>query len=265
MPDGSLPDAELGRPKWRKSAFLLSHIVAGLLIFSWLLPPTRNWWAALDEKTFRLFNGILVDAPGQQYFWALANNRSVDLVSGSLAVLVFIWWIWGNPRAVQNWRCAVFAALTIPAIILPFVAHEVLERVFLFERPSPTIVYEDAQRLTQLVPEMETKDASRYSFPGDHAFVLFSILFFYVYFNARKCVLISILMAVIFMLPRLVAGAHWLSDNIVGGAAPALLITAWVLATPFSYYFARILLPIVNLVIGLMPSWLQIPESRSRS
>src|SRR5680860_1887498 len=140
-------------------------------------------------------NGILANSKDQQVFWAIANHRSVDLVSGSLAGLVVIWWIWGEPRAVQNWRCAVFGALAIPAIILPFVAHEIFENVFHFERPSPTIVFADAQRLTKLVPWIVTKDASRYSFPGDHAFVLFSIIFFYWYFGSRTGLLVSAVMA----------------------------------------------------------------------
>lgn len=260
---GAMPgDTELAVPAWRLPTFFVSHAIAGLLVVSWCVASTREWWDVLDERAFRLLNGTLVDAPGAQFFWAAANHRSVDLFSGTLAAMIFIWWLWGHPRAVQNWRCAVFAAVAIPVVILPFIMHEILEQVFHFERYSPTMVYEDAQRLTKLVPELVTKDASRYSFPGDHAFVLFSVILFYGYFHARRFVLISAFMAVVFSLPRLVAGAHWMTDNIIGGVVPALMLLAWVLATPAGYYLARLLLPMVRFFVSLLPAWLRIPEGR---
>lgn len=262
MPADNRAEAELAVPAWRLPAFFLSHAIAGLLILSWAVVPMRAWWDAIDVSAFRILNSILIDDRSQQIFWAAANHRSVDLISGSLAAIVVIWWLWGQPREIQNWRCAVFAALAIPVIILPFIAHEILEQVFHFERHSPTMVYQDAQRLTLLVPELASKDASRYSFPGDHAFVLFSIVLFYSYFKSRGAVLISIVMAVVFMLPRLVAGAHWLTDNIIGGAVPALIVTAWVLATPAGYYLARWVLPLIRSCIGLLPSWLRIPDGQ---
>lgn len=264
MPADDRADAELAVPAWLLPAFFLSHAIAGLLILSWAVAPMREWWDAVDVSAFRLLNGILADNRTQQVFWAVANHRSVDLVSGSLATLVVIWWLWGHPRAVQNWRCAMLGALAIPVIILPFIAHEILEQVFHFERPSPTLVYPDAQRLTVLVPDLATKDASRYSFPGDHAFVLFSIILFYGYFKSRGAVLIATAMAVLFMLPRLVAGAHWLTDNIIGGGVPALIVTAWMLATPAGYHLARKVLPIVRFCIDLLPGWLRIPDGSAR-
>lgn len=249
-------------PRWRPAAFATAHVISFLLIASWVLPPFSGWWEALDRATFEFLNGTLEGDRTMQLFWAAANHRSVDLVSGSICTLVFISWLWSQPRTVQVWRSAMLGATALPVIILPFIAHDVLEEVFHFERPSPSIVYEDALRLTQLVPELETKDASLYSFPGDHAFVLFAIIFFYGAFKARKWVVVSSVVAAIFLLPRLVAGAHWLSDNIIGGAVPALLVTAWMLATPAGAHLAVRLLPLVNLVFKLVPGWVlrSMPE-----
>ena len=39
-------------------------------------------------------------------------------------------------------------------------------------------------------------------------------------------------MAVVFSLPRLVGGGHWLTDDIVGGGFLSLTTLAWGLATP---------------------------------
>jgi len=249
-------DTELSGPQWRWRAFTVSHVVAALLIASWVMPPFMGMWASLDDLVFRSFNGSLENSRQLQIFWAAANHRSVDLISGTLMTLLILWWLRSEPRSVQYWRGAMLGAVAIPVILAPFLAHWVLEQVFHFERPSPTLVYEEALRLTRLVPDLATKDASRYSFPGDHAFVLFSILIFFVYFRALVPAVISAAFAVIFMLPRLVAGAHWLTDNIMGGAVPALVITAWVLATPAGYRMGKALLPLVDWFARLLPSWL---------
>ena len=256
LPEQHIGQPELSRPEWRWHAFIASHVVAALLIASWIMPPFEGMWAVVDELLFKSLNGSLEASRQLQVFWAAANHRSVDLVSGTLTTLLVLWWLRSETRDVQNWRCAMLGAVAIPVILAPFFAHWVLEQVFYFERPSPTLVYKDALRLTELVPDLATKDASRYSFPGDHAFVLFSILIFFVYFRAFIPIVVSVVFAVIFMLPRLVAGAHWLTDNIMGGAVPALVITAWVLATPFGYWLAKVLLPVVGWFAGLMPSWL---------
>lgn len=241
---------------WEPGIFFASHVLAAVLIASWILPPTEAMWAVVDETVFRSFNSSLEGTRWLQVFWAAANHRSVDLVSGTICALVVLWWLRGEAPKEQAWRCAVLGALAIPVIITPFIAHWVLEQVFLFERPSPTMVYEDAIRLTRLVPDLATKDASRYAFPGDHAFVLFSMVLFFAYFRAWKFVAVFSIVAVVFMLPRLVAGAHWLTDNVMGGAVPALVITAWVLATPLGGRLATWLLPLVRWVLSLVPDFL---------
>lgn len=42
------------------------------------------------------------------------------------------------------------------------------------------------------------------------------------------------LLTLLFLLPRLVAGAHWSSDDFVGGLFVCLLTLAWGFYTPFA-------------------------------
>ena len=46
---------------------------------------------------------------------------------------------------------------------------------------------------------------------------------------------------VLFMLPRLVAGAHWVSDDFVGGLLIALLAIGWGYCTPLGAHLAALL------------------------
>jgi membrane-associated phospholipid phosphatase len=241
---------------------MLSHLAAGALAASWAFEPMRGWWDALDEATFRLLNGSLDDAAPWQFFWALTNHRAMDLFTGGVAAIMLICWVWGEPRAVQNRRAATLCALAVPVIALLLLWGTVNEATVGYRRDSPSIVIEGAIRLTQLVPSFVTKDASRSSFPGDHAIVLFSIVLFYAYYGARKFAVASAVLAVLFLLPRLFAGAHWLTDNAIGGAVPALIASAWVMATPLGGYMARFFLPPLNVIVSLLPPWLRIPERR---
>jgi membrane-associated phospholipid phosphatase len=236
------------------------HLAAAILIVSWIWPVSRMWWDQLDEATFRLLNGSLHLGESWQYFWALANHRSVDLLSGGVSALVVLWWLWGHPREIQNKRCAALGGLAVTLLVIPFTAHIIIKFVLDFQRHSPSLVIDGALRLNELVPSFETKDISIYSFPGDHAFILFTIGLFYCFLAPRKIVVAAWIIAVIFMLPRLVGGAHWLTDDVIGGLAPALIVVSWQLSTPLGCRLMNLCLPLVRLVVALIPKPLRIPD-----
>lgn len=217
-------------------------------------------WDWLDTALFRLLNGSLSLGYWWQMFWTLANNRLIDFVSGGLIALIFIWWIWGQPREVQNRLCAALGALAIVLMVVPFTTHLLNRHVFLYHRLSPTLVYDDALRLSKLIPGVGTKDISSRSFPGDHAFILISIFTYFWYLAPRKIFVASLIVAVIFLAPRLVGGAHWLTDNVMGGAVPALVVIGWFLATPLCFRMTNLFTPLVRLVLKLIPGPLRIPD-----
>ena len=246
--------------RWTRDVFVRFHVIAVLLIASWILPVTRIAWDLLDVAVFRALNGSLALGDGWLQFWAAANHRSVDLISGSLCAAIIIWWVWGERREVQNMRAASLGALAIPLLVIPFTVHLLIRTVLPFQRHSPTLVVDDALLFSELAPGLGTKDISIYSFPGDHAFILFSITLFFWFYAARRFTLAMLAIAIAFSLPRLVGGAHWLTDDIVGGIAPALIVVAWVCATPFAYRVSKILLPLVDTVVSLIPERLWIPD-----
>lgn len=251
------------RPVWLRWPFMVTHLVSLVLIASWCVPAIRVYWDHLDVAAFRLMNDSLGLADWWALLWAILNRREIDVLSGSMAVAIVLWWVWGKPRAVQNWRVASLGALSIPLLLIPFAANKLVRHVFEYQRHSPTLVFEDSLRLTKLVPWMETKDFAVYSFPGDHAFILCSIFLFFLYNANRKYALVYSVVAFVFTLPRLFGGAHWLSDDIVAGILPSALMSAWMWATPFGNKLTRLLLPIVNWVVGILPRWLLPPEGKA--
>jgi membrane-associated phospholipid phosphatase len=252
--------SRLPQSGWRLKSLIRFHLFAAALILSWLWPVTRAWWDQLDEVTFELLNGSLRLGEGWQFFWALANHRTVDLVSGGAWGLIVIWWLWGQPRDIQNKRCAALGGLAMTLMVIPFTAHIIIKFVMNFQRYSPSLVIDGALRLNELVPSFETKDISIYSFPGDHAFILFAVGLFFWILGPRKITVAAWIVAVLFMLPRLVGGAHWLTDNIIGGLAPAAIAASWQLSTPLGYRLMNLCLPLVRLVVALIPKPLRIPD-----
>ncbi|MCH8048174.1 MAG: phosphatase PAP2 family protein [Planctomycetes bacterium] len=248
------------RPVWRPRALVLSHLVALLLVVTWITPATRQWWDRFDLALFRLLNDSLALGHGWQVFWAVANYRALDLLPAVLILGLFIVSIWGRPRDVQNQRWAVLAVLGGVLVVVPPLMELVVHQGLQYSRPSPTLVLDDALRLSHLVPSINTKDTSRACFPGDHAYVLLTVMSFFWYVGRRRDALLASLLAAVFVLPRLVGGAHWATDILVGGGPAALLAGSWAFATPLCHRLATLLHPLVCAVMKLVPGPLRIPE-----
>ena len=248
------------RSAWRPKALLISSALALLLVASWLTPATRQLWDGFDLAVFRLLNDSLALGHGWQMFWAVANYRALDLLPAALILAVFVASIWGRPRDVQNQRWALLGVLAAVLIFVPPLMELVVHETLHYSRPSPTLMLDDTLRLSQLVPSIKAKDASPACFPGDHAFVLLTVTSFFWYVGRRRDALLATLIAAMFALPRLVSGAHWATDVLIGGGTAALLAGSWAFATPLCHRLATLLHPLVCAVAARVPRLLRIPE-----
>jgi membrane-associated phospholipid phosphatase len=99
-------------------------------------------------------------------------------------------------------------------------------------RPSATALFPEALRLSQLVTDIPTKDFSSDSFPGDHGLVLLLCAGFAMIYLPLPHGLLALMFMVLFTLPRLMSGAHWVTDEIVGALSLGLIALSWLFATP---------------------------------
>jgi len=194
---------------------------------SWFLEPTRSLWMALDERVFWAVNGSLEWGTWWQVLWAVANNRAVDVVAALCMIGLFAHFVLRKARDRTDFFIAVGLMLT--GLIL---VENRISASLPVERRSPTLLHPDALRLTELVPWIPTKDTSGNCFPGDHAMVLFMCAGVITYFLPRAYAVAAWVLAVVFMIPRLVGGGHWLTDDLVGAAAVAGFVLSCTLATP---------------------------------
>ena len=230
------------RPEdWHPAAFVTGSILSVVLLVSWFVEPTRSFWLAIDLQFFRATNDTLAWGRPWQTLWAVANIRAVDLLSA--LSMVGLYAHYGFRRGREQLGRFLAVGLMIASLLV--VAKRFADALSTVHRRSPTLLYDDAYRLSELAPWISTKDTAVDSFPGDHCMVLIICAGIISFYLPRAWSAIAWIFAVLFSVPRLMSGAHWLSDNLVGSVAIAGFLLTWVLATPLhsviSDWFERFL------------------------
>jgi membrane-associated phospholipid phosphatase len=239
--------------RWRWGALLACHLAALLLLLSWLWEPTRLLWNRFDLWLFSLLNEPLATSSVWAYTWAIGSMRPVDAGVGLLMLAVIL--KGGFVFSGSQVRRALYAFLAVLVVLLLFrVAFAELVKAMDWQRASPSLVVEGAQRLSSMFPLWEErwdmKDHATRSFPGDHASVLLLWAMFVACFARLWQQPLVWGIAAIGILPRLVAGAHWGSDAFVGGLFLCLLAIGWGYYTPYaqrsSDLLERLSAPLMN-------------------
>jgi membrane-associated phospholipid phosphatase len=82
------------------------------------------------------------------------------------------------------------------------------------KRSSPSLVLEPFLRLSEYFGDHDIKDNATKSFPGGHGFVMPYFAIFSMKFFPKRIFLVTWIVAIFFCLPRLMSGAHWITDII---------------------------------------------------
>lgn len=232
-PTPHLADDGLIDDGWHPVAMAISCFLAAILVVSWLFEPGRGLWDQLDLSLFRRLNRTLDWGSVWQGIWAVANWRPFDAVVGLVVFAILMLAVHHRfPRRPVHAFASVLILVVASLVTKELVSEIMVDRVFEYQRGSPTLVLGDTLRLSSLVPWVECKDISRWSFPGDHGFVLLMCAIYVTYFAKKRVAIAAWGVAVLGVLPRLIGGAHWPTDIIVGSGAMALVTSALVFATP---------------------------------
>lgn len=215
--------------KWKP--LLFCHLAILFLLATFFWPVTRTLWDALDLWCFKMLNGTLEGHPKWQVFWALANHKLTDWVEDLVFIAFFTVAVLRAPDRLKRASQFIFSVLFAAAIIF-FVNRIVFREHLEIPRPSPSLVV-PCIRLSDEVYWMSIKDYATASFPGDHATTLLLFAAMYTFYAGRRLGVYAWLYALFRMLPRLIAGAHWLTDVAVGSGAITLFFLSWALCTPF--------------------------------
>lgn len=240
---------------WHPAPLFAGSLFAVLLFCSWWFEPGRSLWMHMDTAFFWGFNQSLDGNTGWQWFWAIANNRLFDLAAGGFMVGVFLTYSLRTQQGQADW--AVTLARFLVMLLLTLIMVQIGKTIPI-DRPSPTTLYPEAIRLSELVPEVSPKDITGDSFPGDHGLVLFIVAGGAWIYLSPGYGIAATLGALFFVMPRLASGAHWLSDELVGAVALGVLGLSWFVCTPIKPLSERWLVsPLSTRIQQFTPEWIK--------
>lgn len=194
----------------------------------WLLPSTDVWVVPVDLAVFRSLNGVLTDTAWETRLWAFLNTRQFDLLAGIVMGLFFV-----LPGLVYRGRRSVEAVFEFAAVFFSFSLMRIVAETLSSPRLSPSReLYPNFHNLLELVPEWQCKVYSEHSFPSDHAAVVFVWAMYIVASSSRPGRWLAVPYALFISTPRLVGGAHWFTDVLLGSVPLALFGFSWGYFTP---------------------------------
>lgn len=234
---------------FRVGIFTILNLISLLLVASWSGGITREYWDILDQWMFAKTNPWLNEFSATlSWLWAILSIRISDLIP--LFIMLWFFSIKGAIFANKE-RLSGLVGFVLLLIVMLFV-RETLDFYVNLEnlgRPSPTAVIDSAVRLSSIYPSFDLKDWDGDSFPGDHAAVLFTWFGYCLFFVRNKWSFLVVFFVMLFSLPRLMAGAHWLSDIMVGGVSTALTTLAFGLYTPMLNKLQKSLTKVVRTIL----------------
>ena len=214
--------------KTRLPLIVLMNLAGLALFFSWLLLPGHGFWFPVDASVFRFFNNLLTENRAFLWLVAITNNRAFDGCSlVAMGLLMLSYWVKETPYGRRQ-IIIMGVVMLLTAVVL-----NQLGQMIPVQRHSPTLFFTDINRVSDLL-NVPTKDASKDSFPGDHGMMLLIFSAFMWRYFGKVAGLIALIIFVVFAFPRVMIGAHWFTDIIVGSMTVILIGLPWVLLTPLS-------------------------------
>ncbi len=228
----------LFQARWSWGPLAACTLLPIALLCFWLWPFGQILCLTFDEWLFHSLNAPLADNTTWRYIWTVGSLRPFDIVVGLilLALLIRGNWVF-KAHQVREAFFGFFVVLILLVVIRALFSK--WTGAMGWQHNSPSMVFADAIHLSDFYPNLEArwelKDRSSQSFPGDHASVLLIWALFMSLFSRRLLQhLVIWALALLFMLPRLVAGAHWGQDDYIGGLLMAILAVGWSYYTPLA-------------------------------
>lgn len=234
------------KAKWHPILMLASLAGSALLYYSWFeWELTRSWWDALDTRLFIAANESLRENRAWMVTWAIANNRTFDVVPALMFIGLFFSYMRDGRHGAASTVIERGCACLLAALVVLLVTQ--LDRQFIHVgRPSPTMVLESAFLMSQHIDWITTKDSSGNSFPSDHGTVAILFTLFLWHFAGWRYALYGFIAIAFSVMPRMVGGAHWFTDVAVGSLMLCLPAAALTFTTPYFTTLATLMARVVR-------------------
>lgn len=221
-------------PDWHiKSLFYASTAIL-FCLFIWFLPYSHSWCEQIDGQFFLALNKTLAWSVYWQQICGWLNHpyetwlNLVLMLSINFLAIACLKKEERKQALIFTLYCWMFFQLGL------FFSHAIFGKCLNIERASPSLVISPIIKLSALIKH-PVKDFSLNSFPAGHTFVLIYWAGFTNKYASRKLMFLTYLIVILLIFPRLISGAHWLSDVIF----TATISYAWLvlgIGTPLYHY-----------------------------
>jgi membrane-associated phospholipid phosphatase len=209
-------------------AILLLNVFGIALFLSYYLPANHGFWAPIDRSVFFFFNRRLATNESFLHLVAITNNRAFDACSLLAMGLLYLSYYVKKDASGRRRMILVGIVMLLTAVVLNQLGHQLP-----VAHKSPSLSFPHVNRVSELTG-IPTKDSSGDSFPGDHGMMLMVFSVFMLRYLGLRAFAIAVLITVVFSMPRLMIGAHWFTDIMVGSLSVVLVGASWWLMTPAS-------------------------------
>lgn len=194
---------------------------------------TRPLWDGIDQKAFAFFNGWIQTNPYWQAFWSMGNHSYTDWFFDGIIAIFLGTYIFQAPRHLKLRRfCQALFAIIITVTTILIINSYLFRHIVVIDRDSPSLLTPMATFVSQITSWMHIKTTARQSFPADHATLGVMFIVIMNILMGRKRGFLALLVGILFILPRLVVGAHWLTDVVIGSLSISLFAISWTFYTP---------------------------------
>lgn len=226
--------------QWQLRPLAISLAIATVLFTSYLTPGPAELWYMLDVHVAFNLNSLVETSQLQQLIWSIGNMRLFDDVIAVAMLMLLLHYVVRGPQGTPSVRGAQAIVISVMLVVLVALTRDVIFPDVAHD--SPSLVLEPFTRLSE-VNSLGVKDSSAVSFPGDHATVVSTFVFLLWVLAGWRYGFVASIIAAIACMPRLVAGAHWLTDDVVGGMGTAFATVPWVVFTPLAGAIVSRLVP----------------------
>lgn len=225
-----------------KAIACLNILGFGLLIWHAATWP-GGFLFGLDTAVFRFFNARITAGTLLADIAVVTNHKMFDAAAFLAMGLLYLRYFLKADNAGKRRMIAIGLVMLGTGILI-----KQLGRFSPIQHASPTLFFDDAYRLGKHVAA-KVKDSARETFPGDHGIMLMVFTAFMARYFGKKAFLAAACIVMLFSLPRILIGAHWLTDIYIGSLSVICIAGSWLLLTPASDRLA-------GLAARLIPRWL---------
>jgi membrane-associated phospholipid phosphatase len=198
--------------KWKSSQLTKHTLLVALAVFIWFLPLTHNLCVQIDTKAFHALNGSLQFSHLWQLLWGYLNHPNENWLNVVLMAGINIIGVFSLPPSRRPAALAGILYFWLFFQLALTTTHVIFSDWLSVGRESPSLVLTPSVVLSDALNMPHLKVYSENSFPAGHTLVLFFWASFSVLYCKPWVRKIIYAMVIMFTLPRLFSGAHWLSD-----------------------------------------------------